>query len=314
MDIGRILTRSLEIVWRYKFLWLFGFVLGLTSAGAGGNGNFNFRGNGVGATPFNLNGELAPLVVIIAVVVGLVLALIWLVLFFYFRFVSRGALVSAVQDIETQGSSTLREAWNQGRTFYARLLGLGFLVNVPLALFTLLLILIAFVPFVGLIISAVSQRESPNALMAGLGITGVVALCCAILCLVLVHLVVHPLYEFAVRAIVLENLSVREGIKRGIEQARAHLGNVIVVYLILMGARLGWAVVSAIIIVPLALVFAALVFGMMRADLNGVILVILAAIIPFWLVIGVLEGIFQTFESNVWTEAYIALDQQTASA
>src|SRR5581483_3325726 len=105
--------------------------------------------------------------------------------------------------------------------------------------------------------------------LATLGITGLLAICCAILCVVLVTLVVHPLYEFAVRAIVLEDMGVTDGIRHGIQQARENLGNVIVVYLILIGARIGWGVATAIVALPIILVLGFIAIGVLRMDLNA---------------------------------------------
>ncbi|HZQ08074.1 MAG TPA: hypothetical protein VFD70_15935, partial [Anaerolineae bacterium] len=254
MDVGRIFSRSIELIWKFKFLWLFGFVMALTGGGLGGNANF--RGTtGFNNPSLNQAPQIQPAVIGFAVIVGLVFFLVWLVLFFYFRFVSRGALVSSVRDIEGQGTATLRGAWDEGRRFYSRLLGLGFLVNVPLVLFTILVIIVAFIPLIGLIASSGGQfNDTTGRALATLGITGILAICCGILCVVLVSLVVHPLYEFAVRAIVLEDLHVMDGIRRGIQQARENLGNVIVVYLILIGARLGWGVATAILFIPIGLV------------------------------------------------------------
>ena len=305
MEIGRIFSRSLELLWKYKFLWLFGVVMGLTggSGGGGGNGgNANFR------TDMFSNFRVEPTLIALAIIVGIILLVVWAVLFFYFRFVSRGALVAAVRDIEAHGTSTLREAWNQGRTFYTRLLGLGFLVNLPLILFSILIIVLAFIPIISLVISAQGRlNDSPEAIFGLLGVGGILGICCAVLCLVIVTVVIHPLYEFAVRAIVLEDLPVRDGLRRGVERVRENVGNVVVLYLLLMGARLGWALVVAVIAVPTGIVLLLAFGGALRFDLNALILILLIAAIPLWLVFGALEGIFQAFESNVWTEAYLHL-------
>ncbi len=305
MDAGRIFSRALELMGKYKFLWLFGLILGLTGGGAG-SGNLNFRGGGDGM-PF-VNGRVEPALIGIAALVGVLVLLVGLVLFFYFRFVARGALVCAVRDIEAQGATTLADAWSGGRTFYSRLLGLGFLVNVPLVLFSIVLIAIAIVPLLGLILSAVSNRgEPPTALFAGLGVVGFFAICFAVLCLVVVYVVIHPLYEFAVRAIVLEDLHVREGLQRGIERARQNLGHVVVVYLLLIGARIGWGLITAILWLPFVFLGFLFVGGALSLDVNVLIVLGLLAAVPLWLLFGAVEGLFQTFESNVWTEAYLGL-------
>lgn len=304
MEIGRIFSRSFELMWKFKFLLLFGLIMGLTAgSGSGGNGNFN-----MGDNSFSGGVEIAPAVIVLAAIVGVVFVMVLLALFFYFRFVARGALVAGVREIEAQGATTWREAWQAGRAFYTRLLGLGFVVNVPLALFSVIVILLAFLPLITMLATTGGRfTDSPEALLATLGVGGIFALCCAVLCLVVVNFVIHPLYELAVRAIVLEDLRVIEGIKRGIARARENLGNVVVLYLLLMGARIGWALVTAIVAIPVVIVFALAIFGVLRGDVNAAILFVLAAIVPLWLLFGALEGVFQTFESNVWTEAYLEL-------
>lgn len=311
MDLGRIFTRSVELLWKFKFLVLFGIVMGLTAGGINGsNSNFNFDNR----TPFVTGSAVQPAIIGIAVVVGLVLFVVWAILFFYFRFVSRGALVAAVQEIEGQGTATLRGAWKQGRTYYTRLLGLGLLVNVPFAILAILVVLVALVPILGVVMAATSNGDAPRAIFGALGVTGILAICCAVLCLTVLTVVIHPLYEFAVRAIVMEDLHVRDGIQRGIARVREHLGNVVVVYLLLIAARIGWAIATGIVLLPVGIVVAVAAAGMLRSDLNALIILGLIAIVPLWLLFGAIEGIFQAFESNVWTETYLALTNKTQTA
>lgn len=310
MDIGRILTRSFQILWKHKFLSLFGLVMGLTGGtNVGSNSNYRFGDNN--GFSFGQGARVDPVVIGLAIVVGVIILIVALVLFFYFRFVARGALVTAVRDIEANGTSTLREAWREGHKFYTRLLGLGFLVNVPLALFSILLLVIAFAPLISLIVTATQQGGDLSRFsLASLGITAAIAICFAIICLIVVHFMVHPLYEFAVRAIVLEDLSVMDGLRRGIARAREHVGSVIMIYLALIGARIAWALVAALIAIPFGLVAIIGLATGLRQDLNALIILLLIAAIPLWLVFGAVEGLFQTFESNVWTETYLALQNQ----
>lgn len=306
MDVGHTFARSLELLWKYKFLWLFGLVMGLTSVGANFGPNSNFRFN-ASDNPFT-NQRVEPAVIILAVIVGLIFFVLGLVLFFYFRFVARGALVATVRDVEAQSTPTLRDAWKNGRTFYARLLGLGFLVNLPLVLVSIIVILVAFIPLLSLFVSARGNFPgSPDQGLAALGIAGVLAICCAVLCIVLLNVIVHPLYEFAVRAIVVQNLSVREGLRHGIQHARENLGTVIIVYLLLIGARIGYFLLAAIISIPIGLIVAVGMFGILQANVNALIILLLVLAVPLWLLAGAIEGVFQIFESNVWTETYLAL-------
>jgi hypothetical protein len=306
MDIGRVFSRSIEVMWKHKFLWLFGFILSV-SGGGGGNGGANFGNRfpaGGGTGPGNV--QIQPVVLGLIILVGLVVLLLLLVLVFYLRFVARGAIVSAVRDIEGQGTTTLAQAWKNGRTFYVRLLSLGLVVNIPLVLFSILVIVVAALPLIGLIASGRANGETPGAFFATLGLTGALALCCAIVCIALIGLVIHPLYQFAARAIVIEDLKLGEGIRRGLAHAREHVGNVIVVYVLLIIARIGWTILMLIITLPIGAVALVALFSR-QFDLNVVLILALVLGIPLLIVLAAIQAVFQTFEENVWTETYLAL-------
>ncbi|MGD8904906.1 MAG: hypothetical protein PVI67_15190, partial [Anaerolineae bacterium] len=48
MDYGKILTRAWEITWRWKILWILGFLAALGSGGGGGSssGSSSYSGGG----------------------------------------------------------------------------------------------------------------------------------------------------------------------------------------------------------------------------------------------------------------------------
>lgn len=307
MDIGPIFSRSLELMWKYKFLWVFALVMGLTSLGASSpNVSYQFNRADNPLVGFRIE----PAVIVIAALLGLALFAAWLLLFFYFRFVSRGALVDTVRAIESQGNPTIRDAWQSGRKFYGRLLGLGVLVNLPLALLSLIVIGIGMVPLIGALVTQTSGNYRGQDL-AGYWISAALALCCAALCVVILGVIIHPLYEMAVRAIVLEDLAIREGLRRGIQRAREQVGSVLVVYMLLIGARFGYGILVAIVTIPIGAFIFLGTFGILRGNWNAIIILGLLAAIPLWLFFGALEGIFQLFESNVWTEAYLAMQRKT---
>jgi hypothetical protein len=318
MDIGRVLARSLEIGWRYKVLWVLGFVMALT--GGGGNGfNYNFNRSDLNnpllfpGRPLTFPQSQTPLVITI-VGVATCLAIFFLVLFFYFRFVARGALVTFVRSVENAGTPTLGSSWREGQRYYARLLGLGFLFWVPLAIFTILVLLIALLPFIGTAIALfnrISRGEQPPSDFAPI-ISGVLAfvglLCCSILCLVIVHLIIHPIYELAVRGIVLEETGTFDGLARAYRRLRVNLGPVALLYLVLLAARIGWSLILTVVAIPFALVLLALInAGASTLPVWAIILLALAMALPFALVFVFLGGLFQVFESNAWTECYLAL-------
>ena len=325
MDIGRVLGHSLEITWRHKVLWIFGFIMALTGGGASNWFNYNFN-----RSDFNNNQVLPvrpfpsppilPAFVITVIAFAACLAVLFLVLVLYFRFVARGALVTFVRNIEKGNTPTLSNAWREGQTYYLRMLGLGFLFYIPLFILTICSLLIAILP---IIVTAVAvfgragRGQLPSSdiapfVTAFLGALGLI--CCTFSCLLVVHLILHPIYEFAVRGIVLEESRTLEGLARGYRRLRENLGSVALLYLLLIGARIGWSIVLGIVAIPLALVlFAIVTLGATTQSVGAFalvgmfVLVALAIAVPFALVLVFLEGLFQVFESNVWTAGYLAL-------
>jgi hypothetical protein len=322
MDIGAILTRSFRISWRNKALWLFGFLMALSSGGGGGSspgGNFNFnvpsnRNPNLPPAPGrfpNLNASDQATLAGIGVLVCCLL-LVYLVLVLYVRFIARGALITGARDAEAGSRITIREAWREGGKHYGRLLGLGVLVNLPLFIITLFLILIALVPLIPLIMSAASSGRTPDGQAVGQIIASagalIILICCAIVVIALLNLVIHPIYEFAARAIVLDGAGVTEGLSRGWQRFRANLGNVLILYIALIGVRIGWGIVTFILALPTFLLLAGAMLAGFAAGNWPVLAVIGVCIgVPLVLVFVFIEGLAQTYENVVWTLGYASL-------
>lgn len=316
MDIGRILSRSVEIGWRYRVLWALALIFVLFGGGGGYNpgSSFNYRTSTPISPNFSIsesNRQAVGIIILAAVCLGL----IWLLLTLYFRFVSRGALVAAVRSIESGAAPTFGSAWREGSRYWARLLGLGLLVSVPLAIVSLLVLAISVLPFLatlGPLISAAMQggnvpQSEINTLISG--VFGFILLfCCALVCIGLLHLLIHPIYQFAVRAIVLEEMGVTAGLARGLQQFRSNLGPAALLYLALIGCRIVFGIAVAVVVIPLALVIGAIV-GAAAAQQTGstIALLVICLSIPLGIIVLLLETLFQVFEQNVWTEGYMAL-------
>src|SRR6185503_980298 len=87
------------------------------------------------------------------------------------------------------------------------------------------------------------------------------------------------------RAVVLENLGVIDGIRRGLQRVRQRLGDVVVMGLILFGIGLAWAIVMIPILILLGL--AAVVLGGLPALLVGAIVGLFAKDPTPWIVAAV---------------------------
>ena len=140
MDYGKVLGRAWEITWRWKVLWILGFLASLGSGGGGGGGSNAYTGSG---QDFNIEqwtgggwpvGEFLPAV---SGIIGIIIAVIC-VLFIIFialwvvSVIARGGLIAGVQQVEDEGSTTFRTAWVAGRKKFWTLFGLGILAAIPM--------------------------------------------------------------------------------------------------------------------------------------------------------------------------------------
>lgn len=322
MDYGRLISRSFEIVRRYRALWLFGFLLALTGGG-GPNANFNFgdlgsgRGRG-GNLPSLPPGSEQMIAVIVAIVVCL--AILWLVLSTVLKFVSRGALVGLVAELEaSQTAPTVRRGFSIGADRFWPLFGIALLINIPLFIVSIVLLLVAAVPILTTLLPLLSTAggRAPDQLV-GLVIGGafgsVLLFCCVILFLVLVQLVLRPFYEFFIRSCVIGRRGTLDAIREGYRLARANLGNTVILYILIIAIGIGFG----LLMIPVALILIGIPVGAgfaigaaANSALPGIVVGILLGI-PMVLVLLFISALFQSFESTLWTEGYLTMTSPPA--
>ena len=227
MEYGKIVSRSINIVWHNKFLIVVGILAALGSGSfGGGGGGGGSGGNGSGGTGqfSEFGGEIA------ALAVGLIIALVCVVLFvaivlWVISTIARGGLIASVDSIESGEKSGFRHSWSAGWHRAWTLLGIGLLPAIPgMVLFVIgLLALGAYGGFFALF-----DEEFATVGLAGLGVT--IALFGCIL--VPIMLVLSILRNFAERACMLENLGVIDSYRRGTSVLMANLGEAFVLILL----------------------------------------------------------------------------------
>ncbi len=319
MDYGRLLTRSFEITRKYRALWLFGILLALFGGGGGG-GNFNFgnfgrggsgRGGDNGTFPTLPSGLWEAVAIFVFALICVLL--IWIVLSIVLRFVSRGALIGLVQELEASGTTpTVRRGFSIGGNRFWQLLGIALTINIPLFIISLAIILVAVLPLLAAILPLISAGRSAEQIGGALvgGIFGsVLLICCAALFLWALALVIRPFYEFFMRECVINKRGVFDSIREGYRAVRANLGNVAILYILIIGVGLGYGlvmiIVSLILIgIPVAV---AVAVGIVANSATPAIIIGLVIGIPMLLVILFISGLYQTFESTLWTEGYLAI-------
>jgi hypothetical protein len=362
MDIGKVLKRSWHMVTRYRALWIFGIVLGLVTFSwetllLGNLDDEDQYPRGIVITPMDgetfydalqrtlqeeLDGaeeemstalrELDRLFtteldrrfvvdVMTALAVLAVAFVVMLIVTKIARYVSEAALIRMVGDYEDTGER--RGVWQGLRLGLSRTAWRFFLIDlaidVPVILAFVLLFALAFTPLVfGL------RGSTPATIIGGSLLTGSLFMAGIVLAVVAGTLL-SVLKRFFRQACALECLGVLASIRRGLAVVRGKPVDVLVMWLIMLGVRLGWGVVVALsflVLFPLLILFivlggvagalpAYLVFLLSSLVFEGALPVLLAVIVglpifilvmlaPWWC----LGGLMEVFTSSAWTLTY----------
>ncbi len=306
MDYGKLLRRAVEITWRHKALWLFGFLFALfTGAGGGGGGQgLQYRiGLSELARPEWAWGLalLVILVVFVVVVAAVVLSNI-----------SVGALIGMVREVEETDHTTVRSGWRTGRSHLWSLIGIDLVTVIPAVIVALTLLTLALAPLLLLIPErgALAEREA----LSVLGIVLTVLLVLGAVALIIIGgTVLSVVREFAYRQCVLEGRGVGSSIREGYRMVRAHLRSVGLMWLLLLGIDLA----VGVIVWPLAVVGFGLVGGAAATvyatseSVAAAIVVALVLGIPVGLISALVRGVYLVFQSSAWTLAYREVQAQS---
>lgn len=303
MNYSEVLSRAWQIIWKHKVLWIFGILAGCGSTGGGGgqgNISYTFGGNGdlpPGVENFFRQFEMIPdWQVVLILAFGVLLVFLIIVLAVFLSTMGRIGMYRGTQ-LADQGEArlTFGGLFRGGLPYFWRVFFLNLLVG--LAIFALILLLI------------------------GLGILATVVtfgifLICAIplICLAVpIGWLIGVWIEQANIAIVVENLGIIAGLKRGWQVFIDNLGTMIVMGLILV---IGVGLIGGIIIaLPLFLIVIPALVGTVvssqTALYSGVIIAGLCLVI-YLPVLIVLGGILKAYIESAWTLTYLRLTGKTA--
>jgi len=255
---------------------------------------------------------IAVIFIVFSMILGLVVAVA--------RYVAETAVIRMVDEYENTGSKmTIKQGFRIGwsRTSW-RLFLINLLVNLPMILTMLLLIGLGIMVFMSF------TQGSKEAGMVSVVIS-LVILFLVIFVVAIVSIFLGLLRHFFWRACALENLGVRESLSRGFQMARENWKNVGIMWLVMIGLGIVWAIVSIVAIIvtiPVVLVTAVagalvavipvlLAGGLTSIFLSGWLPWVVGAIfvLPLFFTIAfspwLLLGSWQTvFASTVWTLVY----------
>lgn len=325
MEHFKILKRAFDTTWNYKALWVFGILVALTAGGGGFSGsgsNFGaqFSGNGNGDIPlphgggrfeFPLQAFAVLFIILLAVIM---LALLFLIVATIARYVADNALIQLVNEHEETGTRhTVGEGFRLGWSRPAwRLFLVDLVVGLPSVMIFLLFLVLSAMPLLLWL-----TRNAAFGIVGTLASLGIFLP--GLFLLTIIAVVVGLLRPFFQRACVSEGLGVFDSIRRGFEVVRQHLGDVVIMWLIMVGVGLAWMVVliPAMLLLMLvgaliagipALLVGAFVHLLFSSGAAPWILGALVALPIFMLVVGLpalfLSGLFATFRSTTWTMTY----------
>ncbi len=355
-DIQKILSRSWHILWSYRLLWVFGFLLALATGGdrLGSGSNYSIGDSQTGpSTEFQPPGgweglegetfgekaadlfrwirtgfeslqEQYPIdfrMAVTAIVTLIVVVTVAGILVAVLRYVAETAAVRMVDEYEGTGVKVgFRQAWRYGWNRDAwRLFLANLLVNLPVMALLVLLILIGwwiFSAFMGGVEAAII-----TSMIAGIGLAFLSIFFTAILMAFL-----YVLRDFAWRMIVLEGRGVREGLGLSWALIRREWKNVDLMWLVMFGLKIGWAIAFFFLIFPLLVIsFITAVGGVVVALLPSLLTAAVAGLLaapeywpwvfagivgaPIFLIIAfspvfLVSGWWEIYNSSVWTLAY----------
>lgn len=302
-NLGEILTRSWQIIWKHKVLWIFGVFAVFAGGGSGGGGGGN-TGYRTSSDEFPFSTEqfrqfergfeqaarfIEQNLWVIFAFAAFVIVLAFL--FYALGIMGRIGLIRGVTKVE-RGAERLvfGELWSESMPYFWRVFGLNFLIGLAFVLI-----------FIPLVLFGV--------LTAGIGFLCALPLICI---LIPVTWAVMVVLEQAQAAIVIEDLGMWDGFKRGWEIVKSNAVNFIILALVLF---IGGAIVGVVIALPIFLAVVPIIIGAgsLRETLTPVYIA-LACCALYLPILYLLSGILTAYIQTAWTLTFLRLSKPKEDA
>lgn len=300
MDFGKVLTRSWEIIWKYKALWIFGILASCgNSFNFGSNFNYSTDRRDIGNLPPNMQRFFSDLergfaqffneqnmgwiiaLVCIAILIGI---LFWVIGVF-----GKVGLIKGTINAEAGKTFGFRSLAGESWALLGKAIGLS-----------IILFVIPFVAILLLVIAGVIL----TAATLGIALFCLIPLACLLVPIFLLYFVYT---EMTIIALIKEGLGIGEALSRGWAVFRANLANLVGMGLILL---VGGFLVGLVLIIPMAAIAAPVLFGVFSQDPNAfgsglmVTIILFLVALPFLILFN---GILQSYIQSAWTLTYMQL-------
>lgn len=290
MDIGEVLSRAWQIVWKHKVLWIFGILAGCVNGGMStGNSGTSYQTEATPQVQHFMN-QTPDWQIALFIGILLLIAVVIILLVIFIGTVGRIGLIRGTLQAD-QGAEKLNfgELFSGSTPYFWRLFGFNLLVGITV--FILVTILILF--------SVVGAF-----LTLGIGILCILPLICL---LIPVAWIVGVWVEQTNVAMVVEDLGIVDGMRRGWYVVKGNAGMMIVMWLILMIINI---VAGFVIGLPLLLLVGpallGAIFGGDQGLLGGVALAVMCCI-AYLPILLVLSGILRSYVGSAWTLTFLRL-------
>lgn len=298
MDYKELVVKSFRLVWRHKWLWVFGLFAG----GGGFGGNFNFNPgsqNSWNRNSWKSNGADPRMEAFVAHAgrwvsanIGLIVLFAGLLFLFFFALavfsiISQGALVSAADSLDKDEEASFGRSFRVGLANFWSVIGFGLL---------LFLIILAPVFVIGMMLAVSVAAGGPFVALLFIPL---------IFLFIPAVLVLGMMSVLGLRIIVIDGQGAASAVPQSWRLLWRRIGPVIITWLIHMGLAIAFGLVLVT-----ALLFLAVPVGIAAylAFRNGFNLVKLAVFVFIGLVIFaaflVAVAAFGAYQSTYWTLAY----------
>ncbi|UCG23552.1 MAG: hypothetical protein JSW55_15615 [Chloroflexota bacterium] len=308
MDYGQLLTDAWQIVWRNKFLFILGFLAALAGTGSSSSNNFSYTFNvddlppGFGRSFDLFLDQWVPIVLGLFCLIVFVTIAFWLI-----SLTAQAGLISAAARLEDGEKVSFGEALGAGVSKLGRMIGIYLLLYGPFILLVIIIVLLAFLltgSAIGYELSNASEVFEPILASIAIVIACVALLFCILLPLLLVVMIILP---FAQRAAILEDHGVTASIGRAWGVIKSNLGEVAILVLIFLAISIGYGIVVAMLMLPLAfLAFAPMFVNLVVEGSPGAgnFLALVCGGVAVGLLAAVLNALWTTYRSTIMTLAY----------
>ncbi|MBI3161646.1 MAG: hypothetical protein HYZ23_04015 [Chloroflexi bacterium] len=300
-NFGEVLNRAWQIIWKHKILWIFGILASCArgNGGSGGNGGTNYQTTGSDnpsipgdsvVQGFQQVGQYIednPWVIFAFIFANRLL----FIAFYAAGMMGRIGLIKGVYKSENGAQElSFGEIWSESLPYFWRVFGMNFLLGLVVALLVIPPVIIGLVT-------------------AGLGFLCFLPILCILIPLSWILTIVT---EQAQPAIVLEDLGIMDGLKRGWEIVKANVVAMIVMSLIL---GIGSAIVGVVIALPIILAVIPLVIGMgsLRESLTPMYIA-LACCALYMPVLILFNGIITAYVQSAWALTFMRLSKPKENA